>query len=209
MEKHLFGRDVMSLTGNDLKELCSPSYLEGIGSASLAELRIRRDACQRAELVLSYLRRVVQGEVDLALAEIRQRDGGGRSDLASLVESLPTILATEVRSAGTPNHVAAPAMMTSTEIADMQQGLALEELLEQVLADEERTEGSLPGGVLPGANLCTFQDHELQEALDRLRRDEALLSSRRRVLHEHIEAFQAAIVERYKSGAADPDTLLR
>ncbi|MGH9299887.1 MAG: hypothetical protein ACRDZT_08200, partial [Acidimicrobiales bacterium] len=68
---------------------------------------------------------------------------------------------------------------------------------------------SLPGGLLPGANLCTLADDELVKTLARLQQEESSLSAQRHQLHDGIDEIQAAIVERYKSGAADPDSLLR
>lgn len=193
----------MSLTAQDLNDLCSQAYLDGLESAPVSELRERREACQRAELVLSYVRRVVQGEVDLVLAELDQRATGGRSDIGRLVEELPSILASPTP-AGMPAH--SPLPMTG-DVAELGGEIALEELLAEVVADPGAV-SSAPGGLLLGANLCTFSDEELRSSLGRLRDVEGGVSAKRRILHEHIDEIQAAIVERYKSGAADPDSLL-
>ncbi|MGO9196366.1 MAG: hypothetical protein ACLQK4_04480 [Acidimicrobiales bacterium] len=197
----------MSLTGQDLNELCSENYLDGLAGASVSELRSLRDACQRAEAVLSYLRRVIQGNIDLVVAESKVRQDGGHSDLGRLVDELPSILASSGPLAEDTDHVSVRSIKAVTQILDLQHDLALEELLSQVLA-EEQTNSALPGGLLPGANLCTFADEDLRASLARLREQEVILSKKRRILHGHIDAIQAAIVERYKSGAADPDTLL-
>ena len=63
--------------------------------------------------------------------------------------------------------------------------------------------------VLPGANLGAFGDEELRDLAELLLAAEASVSTRRRVLHDQIDHLQAAIVDRYKVGAADPDSLLR
>ena len=192
----------MSLRGDDLNTLCSPSFLEGLGDASVVELRERRDACQRAEAVLSYLRRVLQGELDLVVAEIELRSGSGTSDVGRLVEELPTILASGVpRSGGGSGRGVQGIPEPVVDDASLEELLA--DLIGEDPADETR-----PGGLLAGANLCTFSQAELINTLERLRTEEALLSSKRRILHEHIDAIQAAIVDRYKTGAADPDSLL-
>ena len=197
----------MSLTGEDLSKLCSPSFLDGIEVAPVTELRIRRDACQRAELVLSYLRRVIQGEMDLVLAEMELRADGSRSDVGRLVEDLPSILAFSGPSTGEPTHVPVATMLAVGEVMDVQHDITLEELLVSVLSDEQGDQ-VLPGGLLPGANLCTFVGEELLASLTRLRDVEKILSGKRRSLHDHIDRIQGAIVDRYKSGAADPDSLL-
>lgn len=188
----------MSLRGDELNDLCSPSYLDGLESASVAELRQRRDVSQRAEAILSYLRRVIQGELDLVLAEIELRAGGARSDVGRLVEELPTILA-----AGTQGGAGRPVAGMAEVVVD---DATIEELLAPLVGDEAGV--SRPSGLLAGANLCTFAQEELLDTLERLRTEESVLSGKRRVLHEHIDAIQAAIVERYKTGAANPDSLL-
>ncbi len=178
----------------------------------MTELRRLRDACQRAEAVLSYLRRVIQGNIDLVLAETTVRADGGHSDLGRLVDDLPHILApsgqsTPSASTGEPAHVPLQSMSSISEVIAFQQDLDLEDLLGHLLA-EAQTDAALPGGLLPGANLCTFADEDLRASLGHLRDEEAALSKKRRILHGHIDAIQASIVERYKSGAADPDALL-
>ncbi|MHB1987595.1 MAG: RsiG family protein [Acidimicrobiales bacterium] len=194
----------MSLTGEDLSELCSPSYLDGLDEAPVTDLRQRRDACQHAELVLSYVRRVIQGEIDLVLAELALRADGGVSDIGRLVEELPSILASPAPTGAEPAHLP---IETIAAVSDSVQDLDLEELFAQLLSSEQVASG-LPGGLLPGANLCTFSEAELRTSLGRLQDEESSVSKKRRVLHEHIDDIQAAIVDRYKSGAADPDALL-
>jgi hypothetical protein len=196
----------MSLTASHLNELCSPSYIDGIDLASVTELRARREACQRAEMVLSYLRRVLQGQIDLVLAEMEQRRDGGRSDPARLVEELPSILAAPSPAAPEPAHVSVHAMATVSDLDDLEFDVSVHDLLNQLLPDEQGL--APPQDLLPGANLCTFGEGELEAALEWLREEETVLSGRRRTLHEHIDAIQAAIVHRYKSGAAHPDSLL-
>ncbi len=198
----------MSLTREDLDRLCSPSYLDGLADAAVTDLRVRRDACQRAEVVLSYLRRVIQGEIDLVLAEIDMRTSAGGSNVSRLVEDLPSILAPSGATTE-PAHTSLPTMEAVAEVLDLNDEMGLEELLTQVIVGNDESGNALPGGLLPGANLCNFADEELRTTLDRLREEETLLSGRRRALHEQIDEIQAAIVDRYKSGSADPDALLR
>jgi hypothetical protein len=197
----------MSLTADHLNELCSRSYLDGLDSALVTELRERRDDCQRAEVVLSYLRRVLQGQMDLVLAEIEVRRHGGRSDPQRLIQELPTILASASPSPFEPNHVPVLTMPAVAEGMDLQQGISIDELVVGLTAEEP--DGPIvPNELFSGANLCNLGDEELQRALAQLREHETRLSAKRRVLHEQIDAIQAAIVDRYKSGAANPDSLL-
>lgn len=123
------GRGAMSLTGQDLNELCSENYLDGLAGASVSELRSLRDACQRAEAVLSYLRRVIQGNIDLVVAESKVRQDGGHSDLGRLVDELPSILASSGPLAEDTDHVSVRSIKAVTQILDLQHDLALEALV--------------------------------------------------------------------------------
>lgn len=198
----------MGITARDLDSLCSPAYLEGADHAPVTELRERRDVCQRAELLLSYLRRVVQAETDLVAAEIVLRKDTGESDVERLVAELPRILVSgPSRPEPSSQHVPAPATEVLAPITDLEGAETAEELLSSVLGIDGAGAPN-PAGLLPGANLCTFDDGELLVVLERLREQETVLSRRRRALHERIDELQAMIVDRYKTGAADPDTLL-
>ncbi|MGH9298562.1 MAG: hypothetical protein ACRDZT_01440, partial [Acidimicrobiales bacterium] len=100
----------MSLTQHDLERLLEPSYLGGLESASVARLRAFRDEFQHAEVILSYLRRVIQGELDLVAGEMAVRASNGRSDVGRLVEELPTILALSGVTSERPAHESVPTM---------------------------------------------------------------------------------------------------
>jgi hypothetical protein len=198
----------MGLHQQEVDRLLAPDLAADLSNLPLDELRLRRDACQRAEVAMSYARRVLQGELDLVAAELDARLHGVRGDAGRLVDELPTILA---GSAAPPAHERGHSpRFTMTGVAEgwsEQRELALEELVAEVLSSE-----ALPGGpsppVLPGANLGAFSDDELRALVDWLRSGETSVSAKRRALHDRIDLLQAAIVARYKVGAADADTLL-
>src|SRR5436853_1368075 len=83
-----------------IDELLSRDYVRDLASLPMAEVRSRRDTCQEAADELSYLRRLVQGRLDIVLAHIEAREGGEPADLAHLVEQLPAILAEGTRREG-------------------------------------------------------------------------------------------------------------
>jgi hypothetical protein len=196
---------VMTLSREDLERLCSPSYLDGLESGTIAELRTRRDECQGAEAVVSYLRRVIQGGIDLVEAEVAIREGSGGSDIGRLVERLPSILAPQSPPTRVPAHTSLHTIDAVASELDPHTELALEELLAAIVGAED---SALMKGLLPGANVCSYSADELAATLERLRAEEAKLSHQRRELHERIDRLQAAVVERYKSGSADADSLL-
>jgi len=195
----------MSLRRQDVERLLAPEFVSGLEAAPVAELRRRRDECQRAEVVLSYLRRVLQGELDLALAELELRSSGAGGDLGRLVDDLPAILASSAAPSSRETPLVTMPMLADAWLQNLD--LALEDVVADALRSE-LLEDALPQRTLPGANVGTFADDELRQVVDSLRTGESSLSSLRRAMHERIDELQAAIVERYKTGAADVDSLL-
>jgi hypothetical protein len=229
----------MSLQKADVERLIAPSFTEGLADASVAELRERRHECLRVEVVVSYLRRLLQGELDIVRAERELRASGERGDPSRLVEELPAILAGGLGAPGGAGGHRGPGGQTSDEAPDAaatgassaprhegggahlslvtipglgeEWGEPWERELDDMIAGalgSDLVELSLPGGALPGANLQKYDDEDLAEVAKRLEENEAALSDTRHQLHQRIDELQAAIVERYKSGAASADSLL-
>jgi hypothetical protein len=209
------------LQRKDVDRLLAPDFVEGLAEAPVSELRAKRAECRQVEDLVSYLRRVVQGQIDLVVAEMEIRlVGGAGGHQHRLVEDLPSILggshsagggagasngdqATPASARQTTSLLAMPAV---SEVFAEEAGLAPDEIA--AVISPELAETTFKGGMMPGANLETFADGELTDLLERLRRHEGVLSAERRVLHERIDTLQAIVVERYKSGAARADTLL-
>jgi hypothetical protein len=213
----------MALDRKDVDRLLAPEFIEGLTDASVGELRAKRAECRRVEDLISYLRRVLQGQIDLVLAEMELRLGEDIEDHQHrLVEDLPTILAgaqaprgargpsrsSEARDQKTSSRQTASSlsMPTMTEVFTEDAGLTPDEIAAIVAPDLAAT--AFKGGMLPGANLESFDDSELSELVARLSQHESALSAERRVLHERIDVLQRLVVHRYKSGAARADTLL-
>ncbi|MGA3353133.1 MAG: hypothetical protein ABSD85_08105 [Acidimicrobiales bacterium] len=195
----------MGLHREDIDRLLEAELTSDLGAIPVDELRLRREECDRAEFALSYVRRVLQGELDIVAAELAARGRGVRGDMGRLIEDLPTILAGA--GAVTPSteraHEPRLTMAGATEGWTGQSELDLENLVAEVLSAE--TKADL---VLPGANLGAFGDEELRALAESLLAAEKSVSTSRRVLHDQIDQLQAEIVNRYKVGAANPDSLL-
>ncbi|HKH88641.1 MAG TPA: hypothetical protein VKA05_07445 [Acidimicrobiales bacterium] len=209
----------MSLQRRDVDRLLAPEFVQGLADAPVAELRRRRDQCRRVEDLVSYLRRVVQGQLDLIHAEIEMRVTGSGGDDGRLVDDLPSILAGSPAggAGGGAEHAAGAwssghqgtSLLAIPAVADMFS--EYEELSPTEIAAviaPELVETTFQNGTLPGANLGTYSDAELRKVMERLGEHETQLSAERRILHEQIDHLQAMIVERYKTGAADADALL-
>ena len=109
----------------ELGRLLTDSYLRGIESKSLDDIRSMRAECQEAEVALSYLRRLAQGRLDIVQAYLVRPAGSGDdagtsepADLAALVEGLPAILSSGPGRPPGPGHMVT-VMAPDTEDSDL------------------------------------------------------------------------------------------
>jgi anti-sigma-K factor RsiG len=98
----------MASAGNRrIDRILDPSFVEGIGRASLEELRVKRDQCDEEEAVLSYERSLIHSRLRILNDEVERRSSGAPS--TSLVDRLPEILADpEVKHRGSFPKLEAP-----------------------------------------------------------------------------------------------------
>lgn len=165
-----------------------PAIVEGLAGLPVAELRARRAACQGYEIQLSFVRRLVQGRLDIVQYELTKRRAGDACDLPDLVDHLGEILADTNRSSG-PGHL--PTVLAPGDIDAELMGRL------DAIAD--------PGRLSDPADL---DEAELTRVAEGLAAFEREVSGRRRVLLDRIDALQAEIVDRYRTGEANVDTLL-
>ncbi|MFG2574744.1 aerial mycelium formation protein [Streptomyces sp. NPDC048481] len=151
---------------------------------SLPELRtLRRDA-QRDEADLSYVRRLLQGRIDILRAELARRSPSGA---ASVVERLSEILTdAPARHRSSARHVT-----LGTPHSEEYRRLAADMLADVELSD-----------------LDARTDPELHEAMGRLVRYEQQVSSRRQRLQRTADESGAEITRRYREGEAQVEDLL-
>jgi hypothetical protein len=172
-----------------LDALLAPELLDGLRERPLDEVRERRNACQAAENGLSYVRRLVQGRLDIVGREVEhRRDGGAPGDVSSLVDELPEILADRMRGPGMGRP---PQDLEPTDVP--------EELLARV--DEAAGPATL-------GDLSALHDDALDGLLAALQAIEQEVSGLRRKLHDQIDALQGEITRRYRDGEASVETLL-
>ncbi|OKJ78670.1 RsiG family protein [Streptomyces sp. CB02460] len=154
-----------------------------LAALRLPELRaLRRDA-QRDEADLSYVRRLVQGRIDILKAELARR----RDPESPVVDRLSEILA----DAPSPQRSSARHVTLSTPRSDEYRKLAAETLAEVELSD-----------------LDARTDEELHTAMGRLVRYEQQVSRRRHRLQRTADGCGAEIARRYRDGEAQVDDLL-
>ena len=175
---------------DDLDRILTSNYLDGMRDRSLADIRAMRTECQEAEVVLSYLRRLIQGRLDIVHTYLEHPGSDALRDLGSLVNDLPGILSSGPCRSNAPAHL--PQLLSpDTEEAD------LTTELDAVLgADEIGT-------------LAELDIDQLNSIAGRLESIESRVSADRRALHERIDTLQAELVDRHKTGRASVDGLLK
>lgn len=165
-----------------------PRDLSTVETWSIDEVRSARSQLQEVETGLSYVRRVLHGRLDIVNAELARRaEGGDPADLRSLIEELPTILAEHLRAPG---------------IGRLPTGV------DQGAVDPE-LEARLDEVAVVGEDLAGMSTDVLADLAGRLADLEREVSERRRDLFASIDALQAELTRRYRTGEADVESLLR
>lgn len=176
-------RPPVQRTGHGSEDGAAGAAAPDLGALRLPELRALRRDSQRDEADLSYVRRLVQGRVDILRAELARR----RDPESPVVDRLSEILA------DTPSlHRSSARHVTlSTPRSDEYRKLAAETLAEVELSD-----------------LDARTDEELHTAMGRLVRYEQQVSRRRARLQRTADDCSAEIARRYRDGEAQVDDLL-
>jgi hypothetical protein len=142
-----------------------------------------RDECREEETALSFERRLLHGRMDILRAELERRTGGG----ASLLERLPSILA------GDDEPSTRGAYPGKDPILDVDQ-------------PKRRVERLISDGTL--ANIGNLPADEIERIIGSLSEAEREVSEARHTVQRVLDALNAEIGRRYKSGEADPADVL-
>ncbi|MEU7073142.1 ABC transporter substrate-binding protein [Streptomyces narbonensis] len=154
-----------------------------LGALRLPELRALRREAQSDEADLSYVRRMLQGRIDILRAELARRTDPEAPVLDRLSEILADVPSRHRSSA---RHVT-----MSTPRGDEYRRLAAEMLSEVELSD-----------------LTARTDEELHAAMGRLAGYEQQISRRRQHLQRTADDCSGEIARRYREGEAQVDDLL-
>lgn len=173
-----------------IDRVLAEDHLTTVRSVSLAELRELREDAEQEEADLSYLRRLLQGRMDVLGAELdrRRREAAGDTSAGSLISDLPRILADAPRPSA--------------------RGLGRHSSVEPSRVSETRRRVEQLAAGLDISDLGAKSTGELTAALAELQTAEAEVSDRRRRVHEVLDAFSAELTRRYRDGEADVNTLL-
>ena len=171
-----------------LQRVLADDYVGDVTALDMSDLRSKRAECQALEVVLSYQRRLAQGRLDIVAAERHRRAVGGEpTSHDDLVSTLAATLADRGRPAGVGR---------------------LPQLMAPDAEDVDTTELDAIVGAGSLGSLPDVSDEHLSEMIEALSAYEVDVSSRRRALHERIDALQAEITRRYRTGEASVESLL-
>jgi len=168
-----------------IDRVLADDYLADLGQRPLAEVRTLRTEAEQEEVDLSYIRRLVQGRLDIVRAELNRREGGQEG---SIVDNLAHVLADEPRAGarGMGRHVTVePSRVDSHR-----------RYVEALVADVDL---SNPAG---------HDDASLRRVLGELEAEEHKVSESRRQVQQVMDVLTAEVTRRYREGDADPSDLL-
>lgn len=162
-----------------------PQRAPGVHGLGLPELRALRRDSQRDEADLSYIRRLLQGRIDILRAELARRTDPEAPVV--VVDRLSEILA----DAPSSRSASARHVTLGTPHSEEFRLLAAEMLADVELSD-----------------LAARTDGELHDAMGRLVGYEQQVSRRRQQLQRTADDCSAEITRRYREGEAQVDDLL-
>jgi hypothetical protein len=173
-----------------IDRVLAEDFLAGLGSAPMEDVRALRGEAEQEEVDLSYLRRLIQGRLDVLRAELNRREGGQAAggEGRGLVEGLAQILADEPRS---------PA-----------RGLGRHSSLEPSRVDSHRRYVEALVADVDLSDVSARTPDDLHHAMRVLSEEEQKLSTKRRDVQKVMDACSAEITRRYRDGEADVSTLL-
>lgn len=172
-----------SATGATTSSVLTRTAAPTLNRLTLPALRDLRRSAREEEADLSYLRRLLQGRIDILRAELTRRAGPD----ARIVDRLSEILA----DAPTAQRASARHVTVTTPLREHYRQLAASMLAEVELSD-----------------LTALSDQELNGARGRLEEYERRVSGQRQSLQHTADDCGVEIARRYREGEAHVDDLL-
>lgn len=168
-----------------IDRVLAADFLTDIEARSLEELRAMRADAEQEEADLSYIRRLIQGRIDIVRAELSRRESGAGG---SIIDDLPRILAEEMRSGA--------------------HGLGRHAAMEPSRVDEHRRYVEALVADVGISDVTARSVEELQGALRTLEAEEDQVSSDRKLVQHAMDTCAAEMMRRYRDGDADVEALL-
>jgi len=170
-----------------IDRVLAEDFLSGLTDRSLEEVRAMRADAEQEETDLSYLRRLLQGRLDILRAEVERRAGRGPG--GSLLDALPGILAEDMAS-GSPHGMGRHVTVEPSRVDSHRR------YVEALVADTDLSD------------VGQHDAETLARLVDVLEREEVEVSAKRRLVQTVMDACTAEIGKRYRDGDADVSDLL-
>jgi hypothetical protein len=168
-----------------IDRVLDPRFVADVEGLGLDELRSRRGEAEAEEQSISYLRRVLQGRLDILRAELVRRARGDHG-MTGLVAGLPGIL-----SDAKPGSFTAVPKIHPPEPSDHHR-----RRIDRLVSDETV------------ARLPDLEAEELTQAVEVLTRTEEAVSANRRAVQQVVDLLRGELARRYRNGTASVAQLL-
>jgi hypothetical protein len=161
-----------------IDRIMDPAFIRGLDALPLTELRERRREAMQEEADLSYVRRMLQGRIEIIEQHVEADTEISDEDLvARLTQAL---VPNTTSPGGSSRHV----------LSEPQRLAERRRYVERLIADVGLSD---PAALAP---------EEARQAVDRLREQERLVSSTRGELHAIIDELTGELGRRYRAGEA-------
>lgn len=181
-----------------IDRVLDPRFVAGVKGLGLDELRCRRGEAEAEEQSISYLRRMLQGRLDILRAELARRAHGDQ-EVTDLVAGLPGILSDAGRPApgpwGSPDP-SWPGRLTAMPSFLTEPSSRRRRRVERLVSDETV------------ARMPELEAQELTQAVEVLARDEEAVSASRRAVQQVVDLLRGELARRYRNGTASVAQLL-
>jgi hypothetical protein len=175
---------------DEVSVLLQRSFLADIGTASLDELTVKRDACRRAGAALAFVARLYRADLEVIEAEVEWRSYRLDRQLTMLADTLAASLTEPADRVGVAQgDLGVPSPDTEGPFSGLDLFTASPAIAEEVSA--------------VAAALRRLSDEELGGRSELVRSAAAAAQSRRAALRHTIDRLDAEIASRYRSGEAD------
>lgn len=164
--------------------VCDPAFVEGLPSLSIGELRRRREDARAEEADLTFIRRMLQGRLDLVLAEQEAR-AHGRSTPTASAQMISDLLAES--SASRTASAASPRHLVTDPPSESHPG-------------RRNTDQAVLAAV--SSEVAMQDDDALGTVAEALRKHEQDVSQTRHVVHQVLDTLTAELARRYRTGHA-------
>lgn len=167
-------------TRRRIDRVTAEDFLAGMDAKSAGDLRTMRDDCREEEEQLSYARRVLLGQLDVLQHELASR-GEGSADHMARVEAIVQVFGEGDHAGGGGMPAAHREMYAPSGPSGRRRG---DSVLEET----------------PLGKVAEMSDAEVSTLIDKVSGEAEWITSKRRVVLNHLDTLQQELVLRYREG---------